>query len=224
MHLLEQFVRLYAPYTCLGCDAEHDQLLCDACREVLPQVPSRCYRCKATTRDFAVCDRCRSQTPLRHVYVVAHYDGLAKELLHRAKYERAKSGLAEIAELMAPLLSAMADDVLLVPVPTATSRVRQRGYDQAVVLATNLSRLTRFARMRALARLGQAHQVGANRRQRLEHLSGAFEVVRPSRVRGQRIVLIDDVITTGATLETAARTLKKAGARQVDAVVFSQPS
>ena len=73
-----------------------------------------------------------------------------------------------------------------------------------------------------LVRLGQAHQVGSNRRDRLLHLKGAFRVQHAARIRGAHVVLVDDVLTTGATIETAARVLKKAGAKRVDAIIFSQ--
>lgn len=165
---------------------------------------------------------CRRYTPLRCVLVSTHYDDLPKELLHHAKYERARSGIGEMAELMVPLLRFVPPGALFVAVPTATSRVRQRGYDQAVGLAEALSALAGMLCRHSLARLGQAHQVGAGRKERLEHLRGAFRVRLPKEVAGKHIILVDDVLTTGATLETAARVLKKSGAKRVDAIVFSQ--
>lgn len=224
MLLLEKLIGLYAPHNCLGCSREGDGLICESCRSALPYVPSRCYRCRAVTRDYAVCISCQSHTPLRRVLVSMHYDGLPKELLHHAKYERARSGISEMAEIMASLPQLLPPNVLLVPVPTATSRVRQRGYDQAMVLARELSASSGVARGDLLARIGQAHQVGAGRKERLEHLRGAFRVLKPKEVAGKHIVLVDDVLTTGATLETAARVLKKSGARKVDAIVFCQVS
>ena len=222
MLLLEKLIGLYAPFTCLGCHREENRLLCLSCRTALPLVPSRCYRCRSVTREFAVCVSCRRSTSLRTVLVATHYDGIPKELLHRAKYERARSGISEMVELMTPMLEVLPRDALLVPVPTATSRVRQRGYDQAELLARALSATSGLARRAVLARLGQAHQVGAGRKERTEHLREAFRMQHPKAIAGKHVILVDDVLTTGATLETAARILKKAGAKQVDAVVFCQ--
>ena len=222
MLLLENLISLFAPFSCLGCGVETNRLLCQSCVDATPVVPSRCYRCRATTRDFAVCGRCSRHTPLRSVWVARHYEGLPKELLHSAKYERARSGLRDIATDMTSLFEGTDDEMLFVPVPTATSRVRQRGYDQAVVLAQEIATNSRSRTVEALVRLGQAHQVGAGRKERLEHLQGAFRVIHATEIRGKRCVLVDDVITTGATIETAARMLKKAGAKQVDAVVYCQ--
>ncbi len=223
MLLFERLVSVYAPFQCIGCGAEADRLLCETCCETLPRTPSRCYRCRSVSRGSEVCERCRKLTSLRHVYVACVYDGLAKEQLHAAKYERAKHGLHEIAAQMEALLRDTPAEAVLVPIPTATSRVRQRGYDQSVELTKHLSRSTKLSRAHLLVRLGQAHQVGSGRAARLRHLEGAFRLRRGVDIHGKHVVLVDDVVTSGATLETAAKLLKKAGAKQVDAVVFAQP-
>lgn len=111
------------------------------------------------------------------------------------------------------------DNVVLVPVPTATGRVRQRGYDQALLLTKELSRHTGLPYRKLLTRRGQAHQVGADRTTRKQQLAGAYAA---KSAKGLRVVLIDDVMTTGATLEAAASVLQKAGASQIDALTFAQ--
>lgn len=174
-------------------------------------------------RAASVCTACKRTTPLRTVATCFAYEGLAKELLHTAKYERAEAGLREIAQLMAPSLAVFDDVDAIVPVPTASSRERERGYDHARLVATYLGRQSTIRPERLLTRLGQAHQVGATRLSRIKQMKDAFRIVGPlDKVRGKHIVLVDDVCTTGATLEEAARVLKRAGATRVDALLFAR--
>lgn len=222
MQFLEMFISIIAPHLCLGCGDEGGRLLCEACAQDLAPVPSRCYRCKAVTQDYAVCQRCTAATPLRQVVVFTHHKGLAKELVHHMKYERAQAGIHEAAALMGEGLRYLPPDVLLAYVPTATSRIRSRGYDHAARLVKRLAKASGFPVQTCLVRLGQAHQVGANRAERQRQLKGAFRVVRADQFRGRHVVLVDDVLTTGATLESAAQALKRAGAKRVSAVVFAQ--
>lgn len=222
--MIDNLARLFAPFLCLGCGREEDRLICEACVAEIPKVPSRCYLCKATTRSYDVCRACKPRTPLRKVAAWTRHEGLPKELIHAAKYERARAGLHEIAGMMVTLLPFFGKDIVLAHVPTASSRVRERGYDQAKVIARELSRASRLPHVNLLMRIGQAHQVGSSRSERRAHIEGAFRPVHVETIKGAHIVLVDDVCTTGASLEAAARVLKQAGAKRVDALVFSQPN
>lgn len=225
MSILEKISRIYAPFCCIGCDTETDRLVCESCLGHLLRVPSRCYLCRTTTRNYRVCVRCRKISPLAAVVVFGVHEGPAKELVHKAKYERAKTGLYEMSGLMAALVPySLERDMVIVPVPTASSRVRERGYDQAVVLAKDISKTVSLQYFPVLVRLNQAHQVGSTRADRKRHVKNGFRVVKPDIVKGRNILLIDDVCTTGATLEEAARTVKRAGAANVYGLTFSQPN
>ncbi|HVU59867.1 MAG TPA: phosphoribosyltransferase family protein [Candidatus Saccharimonadales bacterium] len=147
---------------------------------------------------------------------------MAKQLVWKLKFERGRAAVGVMAQLMLPLVSAMPDSVALVPAPTATGRTRQRGYDQALLLARRLARHSCVAYLPCLQRHGQSQQRGATRQERLVQLAQAFLVTQPAAVQGKHVVLVDDVLTTGATIEAAAAALKAAGARRVSAVVFAQ--
>jgi ComF family protein len=115
------------------------------------------------------------------------------------------------------------EQALIVPVPTATSRIRQRGYDQAKLLAKAISKQSRLTYLDCLARSGQTHQHGTSRHTRLGQLENAFRVKHPRSVQNAHIILVDDVVTTGATLEAAAKVLKQAGGKQIEALAFARP-
>ena len=114
-----------------------------------------------------------------------------------------------------------AADILIVPVPTATSRVRSRGYDHAKLLAKELAGAAQLKHESLLLRLCQTRQAGAKRQTRIQQLEGAFGLKKQD-IKGKHVLLVDDVVTTGATLEEAAKVLKQAGAKTIDAVVFAQ--
>jgi len=222
MSIFDHIISLAAPYECLGCERQ-GSLLCVACGHRLPKMNERCYSCRKPTFSAATCLACRSTSNLERVHVATVYEDIAKDLVWKLKFDGAQAAAGIMAANMKFLLKngRSAREIVLVPVPTATSRVRQRGYDQADLLARALSRELGLPRLKCLARLGQTHQIGAGRRQRLQQLTSAF-VVKKS-VFDTHIVLVDDVVTTGATLEAAAQVLKNAGAQHISALVFASP-
>jgi ComF family protein len=168
-----------------------------------------------------MCTRCRS--PLAHVWVRTAYEGLARDLIHTMKFGRARAASRPISDLMLEALPyGLSVDTWVVPVPTASARVRQRGYDHAALLAKRVAGQRGFTFNNSLRRLGNARQVGATRQKRQTQLEGAFYCPRPEVVQGRNILLVDDIVTTGASIERAAKVLRQAGARSVSALIFAQ--
>jgi ComF family protein len=192
----------------------------DCTRRLTPVAPM-CYRCRELTDSGKTCPTCRAHSDLFAVRAVAVYQGVAKDLVWQLKFKGAQAAATEIAATMARF-APHSPEYVLVPASTATSRVRQRGFDQATLIARELARKTGLPFSRALRRSGQHHQVGANRAQRLIQLQHAYRVVATHTVQGKHVILIDDVLTTGATLEAAAKALKAAGAKRVSALVFAR--
>lgn len=221
MSILDQFLSLLAPHECLGCGAE-GSIICANCASNLDPVPERCYRCRKLSPYCLTCTACRKQSRLKRVSVATIYDGVAKELVWKLKFSGAQSAAKSLAIIMNQQIETN-QELLIVPVPTATSRVRQRGYDQATLIARELSKLSGLKYARCLARVNQTHQVGSGRSKRIKQLTNAFRITNPHTIKDAHILLIDDVITTGATLESATKTLRLAGAKRIDALVFAQP-
>jgi ComF family protein len=166
------------------------------------------------------------QPPYDHARAVAHFSGAMRTLVHQFKYAdrhdaRALFGrwLAESGRELLP----GAD--LIVPVPLARLRLLTRRFNQAAILAQELSRRTGLPVAPHVLRRTRAtpSQVGLTQDQRRRNVAGAFEVPKNRRaaVAGRRVLLVDDVITTGATVEACARALKRAGAASVDVLVLA---
>lgn len=222
MSILEKIVSIYAPHTCLGCGYE-GSLVCDACSRHIVQPVVCCYRCHAFRPTGRTCSDCRRQTPLISVNSACIYTGIAKDLIWSLKFDRAQAAADIMGRRLAQLYGfAVPEDALIVPVPTAAKRVRKRGYDQAVLIARSFARHSSRQYTPLLSRLGSQEQKGVGREERFQQLDSAFVLRAPKRVPGSRIILIDDIITTGATLEEAAVTLRSGGAKAVAALTFAR--
>ena len=116
------------------------------------------------------------------------------------------------------------DHDLVVPVPLHLERLRWRGFNQALSLARALVPRgdARLAPMALVRQRATAAQVGLGEADRRHNIRGAFAVSDRARVRGRRVLLVDDVMTTGATADECAGTLRRAGARQVDVLVLAR--
>lgn len=221
MPILERILSVLAPHECLVCTQE-GSLLCSSCAyEVLEPVPERCYKCLAKSRDSAVCQKCRNNSPLKYVWVATEYEGVAKELLRLFKFEFAQAAHVPIAQQLAETLPYLKPGTIITYLPTASSRYRTRGYDQSELIAKRLAKLKKVDFLPLLGRHGQTRQVGSTKKQRIAQAEEMFWVKTKLPAKTE-IIIIDDILTTGASLEAAVRLLKKAGAKQVSAAVFAQ--
>ncbi len=211
-------IDLLFPPRCGGCQAA-GSLWCEACRAaVKPIVPPWCEKCGEPFVTERLCANCRAYPlEIEKIRSVAVFDGVLRQAIHRFKYQRVSSLAEPFGNMLADYWRAeqLAAD-WLIPVPLHPSRERDRGYNQSELLARQLARRVNVpVRRNGLRRTrATAVQMTLNAVQRRENVVGAFECVE-ARVRGMRVVIVDDVSTTGATLDACAQAVLKAGAVSV---------
>ena len=157
------------------------------------------------------------------MYIAGALDGLARDVVMAIKYTPSRSASKDASALMSAKLPYLeTESTVVVHVPTTPGRIRERAFDQADVLASTIAKAMGLRQIRCLSRITNYHQVGATKKERFEHMKNAFECAKPELVKGKTVLIVDDVLTTGATLESAARVLKKAGAKRIIATVFAR--
>ncbi len=218
--MLKIISRLLVPSRCILCHTEGSGI-CDSCRQVaLEARPSTCYLCNALTKDSQVCASCQWRTPVRRAHVLYRLDVSAESVVYGLKYD----GREDVARSLAKALQA-ADlpyyDVITF-VPDTNQRRRQRGFVAPQLLARELSRLSRKPYLELLERNDHVPQVGAGRQARWRQVKGNFRYRNDEVMRDKRVLLIDDVITTGATITECAKELKRGGSGPVYAVAVAK--
>ncbi len=218
---------------CQGCgETLHEGdpgILCWECRSRLPLMSGPLCECCG---DYAtgviegsyLCPTCRAHPPgYDWARSAAHYQGVVQPIVRSLKYRQQLDCLEELALWMLTLWTdssrppVEAEPELVLGVPMSYLRLRARTYNQADGIAKEIARALHITyRTRVLVRTRPtASQTTMNARQRRENVKEAFAVVRPRCVRGKSVLLVDDVMTTGATLSECARVLKGAGATHV---------
>jgi ComF family protein len=213
------------PPECMGCGKE-GSVICEACLQKIQFLDkNRCIFCGRTLTKEGICQRCRHEDHFfTEIRCLANYEGITQEAVQRLKYENDLAVAFVLAKLLTNLVqSANWTIELVIPVPLSQKRLYERGYNQAALLARPLSlNLGKPFATKGLTRVKETRsQVNLNIRQRKENVQNAF-LADPLIVRGQSILLVDDVYTTGATMNAAAKALKQAGCSQVFALTVAK--
>ena len=216
------------PGQCAVCRAWPAQPVCEACVARFAQPLPRCRRCALPVPGgVAECGVClRAPPPLDACHAAVTYGFPWSGLLSQFKFRGEAGWAATIATLMrsAPWIEPALDQGdLVLPMPLAPRRLAERGFNQALELARRLSPQKTDARLLLRIR-DTAQQSALERRDRLLNVKHAFALdpLQAARVRGKRVVLVDDVMTSGSSLHAAARVVRAGGAAHITALVFAR--
>lgn len=237
--LLGWLLDLLYPRDCFFCGrpAGEGGHICVECLERLSlhRNPS-CTLCGAESSlpegpDFVCSDCLRRRPTFERAFVVARYDGALRDLIQAFKYRRGLWLLEDLTRFLVAAYLARISPLGLrfdavVPVPMQPAKLRARGYNQAELLARGVSRQLGIPlRTRLLRRVGTGvlSQTRLRREGRIQNAAAAYRVAHPKHLRGKTLLLVDDVMTTGATCEACARLLRRAGAAKVYVLALARP-
>jgi ComF family protein len=237
MRYMRQILDWVYPRVCPGCQTPSDREERQWCWSCLGTISlfeehGSCSLCghpsEGRVGHAFVCGACRAHKPaFDRARSAADFRGTLQDQIHAFKYHQALWMKQDLCDLLQGAVEAhfkaAAIDVVL-PVPLFSTRQRERSYNQAALLAEELAlRLDRRYDEHALVRLRKTEtQTHFNAVKRRENMRGAFAVARPEWVRQRCVLLVDDVMTTGATLHECAKALKGAGARTVWALTVAR--
>lgn len=224
---------LFFPKFCLGCSKE-GTYLCQDCRSILDILEFQYCLCEKNPQrviNTGKCPKCKTKKLDGLYFAVSYHHPLVKDLILKFKYrpfakELAKN-LAQILEdhfLISGKNPKDFEDFLIVAIPLHKERENWRGFNQAEELAKELSLFFRIPLLKdVLIKIKKVPpQVELNKKEREENVKNAFELKNPQKILGRKIFLVDDIYTTGATMEECANVLKKGGAKEVWGIAIAR--
>lgn len=228
----QKILAILFPVYCLGCKTP-GVWLCPTCTAKIQRSKTQCCPvCRGVNLDGSTCEKCQGVTPLSGLLVAAQYSEqeILARLIKKLKYGLNTELVTILGELLAQTLSQQKispQDCLLAFVPLYKSRELERGFNQAELLAKTVSMKTGLPFLDLLIRIRNTpNQAQLPRRERLKNVRGAFAVKKqlPAELLNKKIIIVDDVSTTTATIGECARTLKKAGCQAVWGLVLARGS
>lgn len=228
--MLREFLNLLLPRICLLCSGiVEDEGFCEKCFDNIKLIKSPQCRCcgmpfiSQETEDH-LCGACiKKRRPFSIARSIGIYEGVLLEAVQRLKYNGKTSLARPLAKLMTKEFS-MNNYNLIVPVPLHKTRLKERGFNQSLLLARELSKLYNlpidYLNLRKIRATDP--QVNLKGKERIANIKGAFAVKNGAGFKNKKILLIDDVYTTGATVTECSKVLKKAGAKTVDVLTLAR--
>lgn len=218
--MLDTLMSFLAPHRCCGC-GELPTLLCNNCKYYITSEPYvACVSCgNILAGSSGICKDCK--VPYQRAWCVAERREQLQRLIGNYKFTNAHAAYKPLTDLIHDRLPELPPNVTVVPIPTVSSHIRQRGYDHMLLIAKRLGKLRNIPVDTNLQRITNTKQRDASARQRKEQAKVAFQC-RASLDADRIYLLIDDVITTGVTVKYATQALLDAGASTVWVATISR--
>ncbi len=211
---------LIAPHSCRGCGAL-GEALCECCKNnIILSHANFCPLCKTNTPNGL----CKTHPNLPPIFVISHRNTILGDLIHDFKYNSTRAIGAKLAEILDQTLPKFDGDINIVPLPTITRHIRERGLDHTKYIAKHLAKLRgkNYQVAPILERAKNTIQVGKDRKARLAQAKTAYEISKKAELNPTvTYLLLDDVWTTGASMLAATKKLQQAGASKILVVVLA---
>lgn len=230
----DNIIDFLLPRLCCGCGERilnKAWLVCEPCLDsIAPLLLPVCRTCGCPDARIKTENKCANCPPGTTYFVrargVAVFSGIAHTLIHRLKYQRRVEYAPLLSLQMARHYCDETDDFaeIIVPVPLHATRLRDRGFNQSTLIARHFGKIQKLPVSEiALQRTRSTpSQTSMKKLQRRKNVAGAFACKNPEPIIGKRVLLIDDVYTTGSTLNECARILKEAGAESVECLSYAR--
>lgn len=216
--MVEWILGYVAPHYCCSCGAI-GTLLCESCKYDITSEPyASCLLCGQISPS-SPCLKCR--TDIAQTWCGGERSGGLETLINRYKFDYAKAAYVPLGDILLAALPELPSNTVVVPIPTIRTHVRQRGYDHTFQIAHYIAKERHLLLEQVLLRRTNTVQRGASQKVRKKQAEEAF-VIKASLDATVPYLLIDDVVTTGSTLRSAATTMKEAGASMVWAAAVSR--
>lgn len=225
--VLKTLLDILFPQKCLGCD-KNGSIICKSCQNLIP-----------SPRD--IIENENNSTTIPIIAATCYKNEIIKKAIWLLKYKKIKTTAIPLSALIYDRCVEELSEIntfysikncLVIPIPLSKIRLRERGFNQAELIALNLVKTLasnmptiNFSfekNLLAKIRETSSQVLMKDRAKRLKNLKGSFRIEHPEKVKGKNIILIDDVSTTGATLHEASSVLKKAGARIIIPIVVAR--
>lgn len=193
-------------------------ILCEECKNYNSiNYVNKCLKCGVIIKN--VCRTCR--LPYGHSWVVGRRDAKLGKMVDGLKYESIRALALPTAEMIDQVLPCLPESTIVVPVPTSRRHIRERGLDHTLLVAKKLAQIRGWEHASLVRRITDTVQVGASAERRHKQAEEAYGLA--GEVDGGRnYLVIDDVYTTGASLEAVCRLLRKGGAKNISVVVLAK--